>query len=81
MFISYYFSRKTDQCLLLPQRFEKIFSHESKYQKKLSVYIWRRVKYHQHRIRNKTGISLVIILNAFKCPKVSLVSLNCLLWQ
>ena len=33
MFVSYYFSRKTDQCLLLPQRFEKIFSHESRYQK------------------------------------------------
>ena len=31
MFISYYFSRKTDLCLPLSQRFEKIFAHESKH--------------------------------------------------
>ena len=33
LFISYYFSRKTDLCLPLPQRFEKTFAHESKYYK------------------------------------------------
>ena len=31
MFISYYFSRKTDLCIPLPQRFEKTFADESKY--------------------------------------------------
>ena len=31
LFISYYFSRKTDLCDLLPQRFEKTVTHESKY--------------------------------------------------
>ena len=31
MFISYYFSRKADISLPLPQRFEKTFAHESKY--------------------------------------------------
>ena len=44
--------------------------------------IWnmcRQLKYHHHRIRSKTGISLAIILNIFKCVKVSLVSLKFLL--
>ena len=31
LFISYYFSKKTDLCLPLPQTFEKTFAHESKY--------------------------------------------------
>ena len=31
LFISYYFSRKTDLCDLLPERFEKTVTHESKY--------------------------------------------------
>ena len=34
----------------------------------------------QHRIRSKTGISLEITLNAFKCLIVSLVPLKFLLW-
>ena len=46
-----------------------------------NTYICRQLKYHQHRIRSKTGISLVIILNVFKCLKVSLVPLKFLLWQ
>ena len=29
--ISYYFSKETDMCLPLPQRFGKAFAHESKY--------------------------------------------------
>ena len=33
MFISYYFSRKSDLRLPFPQIFEKTFTHENKYQK------------------------------------------------
>ena len=43
--------------------------------------ICRQLKYHQHRIRSKIGISLEIILNAFKYLIVSLVPLKFLLWQ
>ena len=32
LFISYYFSKRTDIRIPLPQRFEKIFPHESKYE-------------------------------------------------
>ena len=39
-----------------------------------NTYICRQLKYHQHRIRSKTGISLEIILNVFKCLIVSLGS-------
>ena len=42
---------------------------------------YRQLKCHQHRIRSKTGISLEINLNVFKCLKVSLATLNFLLWQ
>ena len=31
LLISYYFSKQTDMCLPLPQRFEKTFAHEIKY--------------------------------------------------
>ena len=48
--------------------------------KVLSKYICRQLRYHQHKIRSKTVISLVIILNVFKCLKVSLVPLKFLLW-
>ena len=49
--------------------------------KKLSEYICRHLKYHHHRIRGKTGISLVITLNVSKFLEVSLVALKFLLWQ
>ena len=39
--------------------------------KNFSEYICRQLKYHQHRIKNKTGISLEIILNVCKCLIVS----------
>ena len=72
-FINYFFSvKKTELCLPLPQRFEKTFAHDSKYE-----YICSQLKYHQHRIRGKAGISLEMILNVFKCIIVSLVPLTC----
>ena len=43
------------------------------------IFLWihlQTTKYHQHRKRSKTDISLVIILNVFKCLKVSLVPLK-----
>ena len=46
-----------------------------------SEYIRKQLKYHQHRIRSKTGISLKIVLNVLKCLIVSLVPLKFLLWQ
>ena len=49
--------------------------------KNLFDYICRQLKYHQHKIRSKTGISLEIILNVFKCFLVSLVPLKFLLQQ
>ena len=48
--------------------------------KNFSEYICGKLKYHQHRIRNKTSISLEIILNVFKCLTISLAPLQFLLW-
>ena len=46
--------------------------------KKLSEYTFRQLKYHQLKIRSKTGISIEIALNVFKCLIVSLVLLKLL---
>ena len=46
-----------------------------------SEYICKQLKYHQHRIRSKTGISLDIILIVFSCLIVSFVPLKFLLLQ
>ena len=66
---------KKHLCLPLSQRFEKTFDHENKL-KHLSEYICRQLKYHQHRIRSETGMSLEMILDVFKWPIVSLVPLK-----
>ena len=47
--------------------------------KNFSEYISRKLKYHQHRIRCKTGILLEIILDLFKCFSVWLVPLKFLI--
>ena len=47
-------------CLPLPQTFEKYFLMKVNI-KNFSEYICRKLKYHQHRIRSKIGISLEII--------------------
>ena len=47
------FLKKTNMCLPLPQRFEKI--------KNFFEFICRQLKYYQHGIRSKIGISLQII--------------------
>ena len=39
---------------------------------KTNIWICRQLKYFQLRIRNKIGILLEIILNAFKCLSASL---------
>ena len=55
------------------QRFEKIFTHDSKDQEiSQNTFI-------DHRIRSKISISLEIILNVFNCLIVSLVPLKFLL--
>ena len=69
---------KKHLCLPLSQRFEKTFDLENKL-KHLSEYICRQLKYHQHRIRSETGMSLEIILDVFKWPIVSLVPLKILI--
>ena len=48
--------------------------------KKFCEYIYRQLKYHQHRIKIKISISSKIILNVLKCLVVSLVPLKLLLW-
>ena len=49
---------------------------------KFSEYIFRHLKQKcQHKIRSKTGISLEITVNVFKCLIVSLVPLKFFLWQ
>ena len=48
----------------MPQKFEKTFAHENV--KKFSEYSCRQLKYRQHRIKSKTGISLKAILNVLK---------------
>ena len=42
----------------------------------LNMYICRQLKQHQHKIKSKTGISLEITPNVFKCLIVSLVPLH-----
>ena len=49
--------------------------------KKLSEYICRQLRYHQHWVRHRTRISLENTLNAFKCLTVLLLLLTTLLWQ
>ena len=73
------FVKKTDLCFPLPQRFQKTFAHKSI--KNFSQYICRQLQQHQYKIRSKTGISLKITLNVFKCLIVFLVSVKLLIWQ
>ena len=44
--------------------------------KNFPVYIFKKLKYHQHKIKSKTDISLEITLNVCKCLIVSLVLLE-----
>ena len=80
LFIRYYFSKKLTCVFLCHKDLKKHLLIKVNI-KKFSEQICRQLKYQQHRIRSKTGISLEIILNVFKCLIVLLVPLKLLLWQ
>ena len=62
-------------CLFLPQRVLKIFAHKINIKKFIWIHL-QATKVAQLKIRSKSGISLEITLNVFKCLMVSLVSLK-----
>ena len=65
------FFKTTNLYTLNKKLWEKYFNLIWKRMKKI-IWILRRPKYHQHRIRSEIGILLEIILNAFnKCLTVS----------
>ena len=56
-FISYYFSKQLT-CIPWIKSLKKHFKLMKVNVKKLSEYITKQLKYHQHRIRSKISISL-----------------------
>ena len=73
--------KETDLCLAWPQKFEKNICSWKYKLKNFSEYIWRHLKCHQHRMRNKTGILTEIILNVSKCLTISLALVRFLIWK
>ena len=78
-FISYYFSKKLT-CVSIGHKYLKRQSL-IKILRFFSEYICRQLKYHQHRVRSKTGISSETIASVFKFLTVSLNSTIFCLFQ
>ena len=64
LFISCYFSKKLISVSFCHEDFKKRLLIKVNI-KNFAEYICRQLKYHQHKIRSNTGLSLELIVNVF----------------